>query len=154
MSVGEQSNQGHFGLSIEVFYTVVAVILFLITVGEVALLYPPLNMINGYVKVAVLVVLSVAKFVAVVAFFMHLYFDSPLCTFLFSMGMVMATGTVVALIHLFPPPKYLVKPTKKEQWVMRPAPLAVYSQQFTVDSRDSNAHSARQSSNYRLLTVN
>lgn len=115
---------GHFGLSVNMFYTVVAVILFLVTVLEVALLYPPLNLLNGYLKVGMLVVLSVGKFIAVVAFFMHLYFDSPLCTFLFTMGMVMATGTVVALIHLFPPPKYLIKPTKgREQWVVRPAPV-------------------------------
>src|SRR5688572_1662835 len=108
MSAADHSpgDQGHFGLSIEVFYTVVAAILFLVTVAEVALLYPPLNLMNGYLKVGLLVVMSVAKFVAVVAFFMHLYFDSPICTFLFSVGMVMAVGTIVALIHLFPPPKY------------------------------------------------
>lgn len=128
-------DHGHFGLSVNMFYTVVAVILGLVTALEVALLYEPLNQLNGYLKVGILTVLSIGKFIAVVAFFMHLYFDSPLCTFLFSMGMVMAVGTVVALIHLFPPPKYLIKPKDKnrEQWVVRPAPLAVVdSRGFTV----------------------
>ncbi len=125
MSADVQANHdhGHFGLSTNMFYTVVAAILFIVTVAEVALLYEPLNQLNGYVKVLILVVLSIFKFVAVVAFFMHLYFDAPLLTFLFSLGMLGAVGTVVALIHLFPPAKFELKPIKgREQWVVRPAP--------------------------------
>lgn len=125
MSADVQANHdhGHFGMSVNMFYTVVAVILFLVTVAEVALLYEPLNQLNGYIKVLILVTLSVFKFVAVVAFFMHLYFDAPLLTFLFSLGMIVAVGTVVALIHLFPPARFELKPIKgREQWVVRPAP--------------------------------
>lgn len=132
--VSATHDHGHFGLSVNMFYTVVAVILFIVTIGEVALLYEPLNLLNGYLKVGILVLLSVGKFIAVVAFFMHLYFDSPLCTFLFTLGMVMATGTIVALIHLFPPAKYELKPLKgREQWVVRPAPVVTQAAlPFTV----------------------
>lgn len=95
------------------FYNVIALALFVITALEVAVLYPPLSLFGDYFKVILLVVLSVGKFIAVVAFFMHLYFDSLLLTFLFMTGMVIATGTVVALIHVMPEPTHLVKPKGK-----------------------------------------
>jgi cytochrome c oxidase subunit 4 len=53
-----------------------------------------------------LVVLSLAKFVGVVWYFMHLRWDRILLTLLFILGLTLAGGTVAALLLLFeaPPP--------------------------------------------------
>lgn len=47
-----------------------------------------------------LIVLSVVKFVAVILWFMHLIYDKILCFYLFMAGMVIATGTLIALLVL------------------------------------------------------
>ena len=47
-----------------------------------------------------LVVLSLAKFVGVVWYFMHLRWDRLLLTFLFVLGLTLAGGTVAALLFL------------------------------------------------------
>ncbi len=95
------------------FYNLIALALFVITALEVAVLYPPLSHAGQYFKVILLVILSVGKFIAVVAFFMHLYFESLILTFLFMIGMVIATGTVVALIHVMPEPPNPLQPKGK-----------------------------------------
>ena len=87
------------------FYTFIAVVLCIVTAVEVAILYPPLDHMPDFLKIGILVILSLAKFAAVVAFFMHLYFDHPLTTALFLIGMVLATGTVISLIHVMPGPR-------------------------------------------------
>ena len=97
-----------------VFYTIVAVILCLITGVEVAVLYPPLMYMPDPIKVFVLIGLSVVKFAAVVAFFMHLYFDHPLTTFLFITGLVLAAGTMVGLLHVMPAAEHPLQPLKKQ----------------------------------------
>ncbi len=51
-----------------------------------------------------LTIFSIAKFVGVVAFFMHLYYDRKLLTFLFTAGLITAACTMVALLHLIPTP--------------------------------------------------
>lgn len=48
-----------------------------------------------------LMILSVIKFICVVAWFMHLIYDKLVTTILFSAGLVIATGTVIALLALF-----------------------------------------------------
>lgn len=87
------------------FYSFIAIVLCIVTAVEVAILYPPLDHMPDFLKIIILVGLSIAKFVTVVAFFMHLYFDHPLTTALFLIGMVLATGTVVSLIHVMPGPR-------------------------------------------------
>lgn len=47
------------------------------------------------------VILSVVKFIGVVTWFMHLIYDKALLTILFMIGLVLATGTVTALLFLF-----------------------------------------------------
>lgn len=106
---------GHGGHPSTLFYNIIAVALFVITAIEVAILYPPLDQAGTYLKVITLVVLSLGKFCVVVAFFMHLFFDAPLLTFLFAMGMVIGVGTVVALIHVIPPPEHPLQPRPKEK---------------------------------------
>ncbi|MCH2154777.1 MAG: cytochrome C oxidase subunit IV family protein [Opitutales bacterium] len=48
-----------------------------------------------------LIILSVIKFIAVIAWFMHLIYDKAVLTVLFMSGFVIATGTVIALVALF-----------------------------------------------------
>ncbi|MGE0493641.1 MAG: cytochrome C oxidase subunit IV family protein [Vulcanimicrobiota bacterium] len=94
--------------SAAVRYTIVALVLGLITAFEVAVLYPPLAHAQDTPKIVLLVVLSVLKFVLVVALFMHLWQDPFLYTALFGLGLVLACGTMVALVTLlgvYSPPK-------------------------------------------------
>lgn len=107
---GHHKGDGHPSV---LFYNIIAISLFVVTAMEVAVLYPPLNEFSTQLKVLVLLVLSVGKFAIVVAFFMHLFFDAPLLTFLFAMGMVIATGTVAALINVMPAPEHPLQPRGK-----------------------------------------
>ncbi len=50
-----------------------------------------------------LIVLSIAKFVGVVLWFMHMIWDRPLIAVLFCFGLVLALGTVTALMFIFSP---------------------------------------------------
>lgn len=93
------------------FYNLIALSLFIITFAEVAVLYPPINTMGEYFKVILLVVLSLVKFAVVVAFFMHLFYDASLLTFLFGMGMVIGVGTVAALIQVMPAAEHPLQPT-------------------------------------------
>ncbi|MBI3924335.1 MAG: cytochrome C oxidase subunit IV family protein [Armatimonadetes bacterium] len=102
-------------------YSLIALALFVITVIEVAVLYEPLKFAWPNFRIGVLVGLSILKFVLVVAFFMHLYYDAPVCTFLFSLGMVLAVGTMVALVHLFPSDLFPRSELRPEGKVKKPA---------------------------------
>lgn len=77
-----------------------SIFLVIITGVELVLIYIP---INSYIVYASLVVLSTAKFLAVIWWFMHLKWDKLLCTFLFLLGLFLAGGTVTALLLLFEP---------------------------------------------------
>lgn len=55
----------------------------------------------GDLLIPVLIVLSAVKFVAVVAFFMHLYYEPQLLTRVFLGSFVLATGVLIALLALF-----------------------------------------------------
>ena len=79
-------------------YVAIALILAVITAIEVAIVY------QEFLKdilVPALVVLSVAKFVLVAMFYMHLRFDSRLFSVLFVTGLLLATSVSVALLALF-----------------------------------------------------
>lgn len=65
-----------------------------ITGVELVLVYVPFNPIFIF---CVLLGLSLFKFVAVVAWFMHLIYDKLLLTLAFGTGMVIATCTFIAL---------------------------------------------------------
>lgn len=65
-----------------------------ITGVELVLVYLPLNPVFIF---CTLLGLSLFKFVAVVAWFMHLIYDKLLLTMAFGTGMVIATCTYVAL---------------------------------------------------------
>ena len=75
-----------------------AMILAVITGVEIVLIYIPLV---KWVIVTTLVTLSLVKFMLVIFIFMHLKWDKLFCTILFFIGLVLATGTVAALLALF-----------------------------------------------------
>ncbi len=79
-------------------YVQIAMLLAVITGVEIIMVYLPFMkalLIGG------LVVLSVVKFMFVIFYFMHLRWDKPFCTILFFIGLVLAIGTVWALLQLF-----------------------------------------------------
>ena len=80
------------------FYWMIAGVLGIITAMEVAIFYIPAI---GGALVPSLLVLSGAKFVLVVMFFMHLKFDSWWFTGLFIAGLSLAIFMVVALVVLY-----------------------------------------------------
>jgi len=74
-----------------------ALILAAVTGIELVLVYVPLNEVFIF---SVLIALSLFKFVAVVAWFMHLIYDKLLLTLAFGTGLAIATGTFTALLFL------------------------------------------------------
>ena len=80
-------------------YVMIGLVLTVVTAVE---LWASYNVqILGSLLVPVLVVLSAFKFAVVVAMFMHLRFEHALLTRLFSVGLVLATFVMLALIALF-----------------------------------------------------
>jgi cytochrome c oxidase subunit 4 len=79
-------------------YLTIFAILFVITVVEVGIFYVG---IPRPVLVSVLIVLSAAKFVLVVGYFMHLKFDSPVLRLLFAGPVFIALAIGLALLFLF-----------------------------------------------------
>jgi cytochrome c oxidase subunit IV len=75
-----------------------SIFLIAVTAIELVIIYFP---VATWIVYSSLVILSLAKFIGVVWWFMHLRWDRILCTVLFLMGMVLATGTVTALLLLF-----------------------------------------------------
>jgi cytochrome c oxidase subunit 4 len=80
------------------FYWMIAGVLGIITGMEVAIFYIPA--IGGFL-VPSLLILSAAKFLLVVMFFMHLKFDSWWFSGLFLAGLSLAIFMVVALVMLY-----------------------------------------------------
>ena len=80
------------------FYWMIGIILAVITGMEVAIFYIPAI---GAALIPILLVLSAAKFMIVVMFFMHLKFDSRIFTAVFMAGITLAVFMVTALIVLY-----------------------------------------------------
>ena len=79
-------------------YVQIAMLLAVITGVEIIGVYLPFA---KWFIVTALVVLSVVKFLFVIFYFMHLRWDKPFCTILFFIGLVLAGGTVWALLLIF-----------------------------------------------------
>ena len=88
---------GHVDNKFEIFVQL-AMLLAVITGVEIVMVYLPFM---KWLVVSGLVVLSVVKFMLVIFYFMHLKWDKLFCTILFFIGLVLACGTVWALIQLF-----------------------------------------------------
>ena len=82
------------------FHTFVqlAMILAVITGVEIVIIFIPFSYA---VLFTTLVLLSAVKFLAVILWFMHLIYDRVLCTIVFFIGMILAGGTLLALLALF-----------------------------------------------------
>lgn len=79
-------------------YLRIGVILFVLTILEVAVIY--VDALRPMLT-AILVILSVWKFFLVVNVFMHLKFDSRVYTGFFAVGMVLAVIITGALVVMF-----------------------------------------------------
>jgi len=78
-------------------YLVIALILAVITAGEVALTYIDV----GPIFIPTLLVLMAVKFLIVVSYFMHLKFDNRIFSFLFYAGLLLAVTVYVAALFTF-----------------------------------------------------
>lgn len=95
------ASAGHHGdhdVSKFQIYVQIALLLAVITGIEIVAVFLPFA---KWILITSLVVLSVVKFMFVIFYFMHLRWDKPFCTILFFIGLVLATGTVWALLALF-----------------------------------------------------
>jgi len=92
------SAAGHHEPSKFHIYVQIAMLLGVITGIEIVLVYLPLA---KWFVVGGLVILSAVKFLYVIFYFMHLKWDKAFCTILFFIGLVLAGGTMWALLHLF-----------------------------------------------------
>ena len=81
-------------------YWKVALILTLITIGEVWVYYIP-ALVASRIFVPLLLILSALKFVIVVMFYMHLKYDHKLFRALFTGPLFIAALTLIALLFLF-----------------------------------------------------
>lgn len=79
-------------------YAIIALILAVITIVEVAIVYQDFM---RDILIPALVILSVAKFVLVAMFFMHLRFDDRLFSVFFVTGILLATTLTIVLLALF-----------------------------------------------------
>jgi cytochrome c oxidase subunit 4 len=91
------SDAGHGASKFHIFVQV-AMLLAVITGLEIVVIYLPLPYYAVFVSLAFL---SIAKFMFVIFIFMHLKWDKVFCTLLFFLGLVLATGTSIALHALF-----------------------------------------------------
>ena len=81
-------------------YWKVALILTLITVGEVWAYYIP-SFVASRAFIPTLLTMSAAKFVIVVMFYMHLKMDSKFFSLLFGGPLLLASGMLLGLLFLF-----------------------------------------------------
>ena len=79
-------------------YIEIAMLLAVITGVEIVSIYLPFA---KWMIVTALVTLSAVKFMFVIFYFMHLRWDKPFCTILFFIGLILAGGTMWALLQLF-----------------------------------------------------
>ncbi|WP_245844201.1 cytochrome C oxidase subunit IV family protein [Nibricoccus aquaticus] len=86
-------SEGKFHIFVQI-----AMLLAVITGVEIVLIYLPLT---KWLIVTSLVVLSTVKFMFVIFYFMHLKWDKLFCTIIFFIGLVLAGGTMWALLKLF-----------------------------------------------------
>jgi len=88
-------------------YINVAIVLTVITAVEVAIYY--VEALRDFL-VPILIVLSIAKFVYVVGFFMHLKFDDRRFRWMFIAGLAISASVVLALLAMFWTDNYYFSP--------------------------------------------
>ena len=75
-----------------------AMILSIITGVEIIMVYLPFA---HWLLFGTLAILSLVKFMFVIFYFMHLRWDKAFCTILFFIGLILAGGTMWALLKIF-----------------------------------------------------
>jgi cytochrome c oxidase subunit IV len=93
----EPAHEGMHAHPTDQTYVRIAIVLAIITLVEVVIYY--IATVRS-VLVPALLVLSIAKFLMVVGFFMHLRFDSRLYRFMFAAGLVITLGVYLALLAM------------------------------------------------------
>ena len=87
------TDEGKFHIFVQI-----AMILAVITGSEIVIVYMP---IGHWLVFSLLAFLSAVKFMFVIFLFMHLRWDKAFCTILFFIGLILAGGTMAALLALF-----------------------------------------------------
>ena len=95
---GHEDNSHEMAHATDQTYVRVAIILAIITAVEVAIWY--LESLRA-VLVPALLILSVAKFLMVVGFFMHLKYDSRIFRFMFGAGLLLSLSVYLAMLAMF-----------------------------------------------------
>ena len=114
-------------------YGLLAIFLAIVTLVEFLIIVPE-GLQGSSVVIAPLVILSVIKFFCVVAFFMHLKFESPLLWQIFVAGLALGLVVALSLVLLF--------------GVFRPAPRA-----FSEDRQVPFEHHVAEEHHYEALVV-
>jgi cytochrome c oxidase subunit 4 len=91
--IAEESKRYHAFVNLALFLSV-------FTGLEIVIIFTPFP---SWFLLTVLISLSIIKFFCVIFWFMHLIYDAPLLTILFLVGMVLAAGTMVALLQIMSP---------------------------------------------------
>ncbi len=78
----------------------VALFLAILTGIEIVIIFIPWPF---WFILTALIAMSTVKFVCVILWFMHLIYDKMMCLALFVAGLILAAGTMVALLALFSP---------------------------------------------------
>ena len=101
MASSHQGQEGHHPTFRQ--YVMVATILFIITIVEFLLIYPPVGIVDylGPSKIPLLVLLSAVKFAMVILLYMHLKFDHKFLTWVFLSGLGLGFAVVLSLLSLF-----------------------------------------------------
>ncbi len=84
------------------YYAFVNLALFLsfLTSVEIVIIFIP---VAKWIIMTALVLLSIVKFFLVILWFMHLIYDKAILFMIFLAGLLIATGTIIALLYLFQP---------------------------------------------------
>ncbi|MFY9925133.1 MAG: cytochrome C oxidase subunit IV family protein [Opitutaceae bacterium] len=90
---GHELEQSKFWIFVQI-----AMLLAVITGLELVTVYLPFM---KWILITALVILSTVKFMFVIFYFMHLRWDRVFCTILFFIGLILAGGTMWALLKLF-----------------------------------------------------
>ena len=89
-SADSHAHEGKFHVFVQL-----AMILAIITGMELLVIYLPLE---KWLVITLLAIMSIVKFMAVIFVFMHLKWDKMFCTILFFIGLILGSGTLVALL--------------------------------------------------------
>lgn len=90
-------DHGHHDHPTDIHYVVIALVLAIVTALEVAASYVEL----GAFFLPILLALMAIKFIVVVRIFMHLKFDSPIFSWMFFTGLILAIGVYAVALLTF-----------------------------------------------------